>query len=148
VPGAIRSLTMAANTASLDAAMKFVRSGALEADLPEARVVELDLLIKEIFMNVCWHAYLDGKAGVVILSYSIPAPGELNVEVADRGSEFNPLTAVPPDVTLNLESRPIWRVRHPSGQGAGTVHGRSPGSRLEPSELRHIGGVVMATECG
>ena len=98
---------MAANTASLDAAMKFVRSGALEADLPEARVVELDLLIKEIFMNVCWHAYLDGKAGVVILSYSIPAPGELNVEVADRGSEFNPLTAVPPDVTLNLESRPI-----------------------------------------
>jgi serine/threonine-protein kinase RsbW len=98
---------MAANTASLDAAVEFVRSGALEASLPEARVGELDLLIEEIFMNVCWHAYFDGKAGVVILSYSVPAPGELKVEVADQGAEFNPLMAAPPDVTSNLERRPI-----------------------------------------
>ena len=107
MPGATRSLTMAANTASLHAAMEFVRSGALEASLPEARIGELDLLIEEIFMNVCRHAYPEGKQGVVTLTYSVPAPGELSVEVADQGVEFNPLTAAPPDVTLSLEDRPI-----------------------------------------
>jgi serine/threonine-protein kinase RsbW len=107
VPGATRSLTIAADTASLRAAMEFVRTGAMEARLPEGRIGELDLMIEEIFMNVCCHAYLEDKQGEVILTYSIPAPGELSVEVADQGAEFNPLTAPPPDVTLNLESRPL-----------------------------------------
>jgi len=98
---------MAAHTASLPSAVDFVRTGALEASLPQARIGELDLLIEEIFMNVCCHAYPDGRQGVVKLTYSVPAPGELSLEVADQGVEFNPLTAAPPDITLNLESRPI-----------------------------------------
>jgi serine/threonine-protein kinase RsbW len=98
---------MAANTASLHAAIGFVRTGAREASLPEGRIRELDLLIEEIFMNVCTHAYPDGRQGVVTLTYSVPAPGELSVEIADQGAEFNPLTAEAPDLTLNLESRPI-----------------------------------------
>jgi serine/threonine-protein kinase RsbW len=107
VPGATRSLTIAANTASLHAATEFVRTGALEASLPETRIGELDLLVEEIFMNVCCHAYPDGRQGVVAFTYSVPAPGELSLEVADQGPEFNPLMAAPPDLTLNLESRPI-----------------------------------------
>ena len=107
MPGATRSLTLAANTAFLHAGTEFVRTGALEASLPEARIGELDLLIEEIFMNVCWHAYPDGRQGVVTLTYSVPAPGQLSVEVADQGVEFNPLAAPPPDLTLNLESRRI-----------------------------------------
>jgi serine/threonine-protein kinase RsbW len=107
VPGATRSLTVAANTASLQAATEFMRTGALEASLPEARIGELDLLIEEIFMNVCRHGYPDGRQGVVTLTYSVPATGELSLEVADQGPEFNPLTAAPPDLTLELESRPI-----------------------------------------
>ena len=87
--------------------MEFVRTGAAEANLPEGRMGELDLMIEEIFMNVCCHAYPDGRKGVVTLTYSVPEPGELSVEVADQGAEFNPLTAAPPDVTLDLESRPI-----------------------------------------
>jgi serine/threonine-protein kinase RsbW len=98
---------MAADTAFLRAAMEFVRTGAIEASLPEARIGELDLLIEEIFMNVCCHAYPEGRHGVVTLTYTVPAPGELSVEVADQGAEFNPLMAAPPDITLNLESRPI-----------------------------------------
>ena len=87
--------------------MEFVRTGALEANLPEARMGELDLLIEELFMNVCLHGYPEGRQGFVTLAYSVPAPGELSVEVADQGVEFNPLKAAPPDLTLNLESRPI-----------------------------------------
>jgi serine/threonine-protein kinase RsbW len=101
-------LTLPANTALLQDATEFVRNGAVEASLPEERICELDLLIEEIFMNVCCHAYPEGGQGIVALTYSVPAQGELSVEVADQGAEFNPLEAAPPpDITLNLESRPI-----------------------------------------
>jgi anti-sigma regulatory factor (Ser/Thr protein kinase) len=100
-------LRLPANTACLNAATEFVRAGAREARLPEALMGELDLLIEEIFINVCCYGYPAAMPGDVTLSYSVPAPGGLSVEVADQGVEFNPLTAAPPDLTLNLDRRPI-----------------------------------------
>jgi anti-sigma regulatory factor (Ser/Thr protein kinase) len=100
-------LTITAKPASLSAVTEFVRQGALEAGLPEARIDELDLLIDELVMNVCTHAYPRDKPGDVTVSYSIPGPGELSVEVADQGAAFNPLKTEPPDLTLSLEARPI-----------------------------------------
>ncbi len=58
-------------------------------------------------MNVCRHAYPDGMNGTVTVTYSVPVAGELSLEVADQGIEFNPLVAAPPDLTLNLDRRPI-----------------------------------------
>jgi anti-sigma regulatory factor (Ser/Thr protein kinase) len=107
VSSATQSLTIAAKPASLGAVTEFVHKGALEANLPEERTAELDLLVDELIMNVCTHAYPDGRPGDVTVTYSVPAPGELSVEVADQGVEFNPLMAKPPDLTLNLEGRPI-----------------------------------------
>jgi anti-sigma regulatory factor (Ser/Thr protein kinase) len=109
VTGTIRSLTIAAKPALLHAAMEFVRSGAREADLPELRLDELDLLIEELFINVCRYAYADGVQGMVTLTFSITAPGELSVEVADQGAEFNPLTAEPPPTPspVTLQDLPI-----------------------------------------
>lgn len=105
--GAPRSLTIAAKPASLTAVTEFVREGALEASLPEVRIGELDLVIDELIMNVFTHAYPDDTPGDVTVTYSVPAPGELSVEVADQGVEFNPLKIEPPDLTLSLEARPI-----------------------------------------
>jgi len=107
VPCATGSLTIAAKPTSLRAVTEFVRKGALEARLPEERIAELDLLVDELIMNVCIHAYPDDRPGDVTVTYSVPAPGELSVEVADRGVEFNPLNAAPPDLTLSLDARPI-----------------------------------------
>lgn len=107
VPGATRSLTIAAKPAPLSAVTEFVRKGALEASLPEARIGELDLLIDELLMNVSIHAYPDDMPGDVTVTYSVPAPGELSVELADQGVEFNPLKTEPPDLTLSLQDRPI-----------------------------------------
>jgi anti-sigma regulatory factor (Ser/Thr protein kinase) len=72
-------LTVAANTASLHAAIEFVETGALEASLPERRISELSLIIEEIFMNVCRHAYGEGRQGAVTPTYGVPAQGELSV---------------------------------------------------------------------
>ena len=104
---ASRSLTVAAKPASLYAVTEFVRKAAIEANLPEERLDELYLLVDELIMNVCTHAYPDDRPGDVTVTYSVLAPGELMVEVADQGVEFNPLKIEPPDLTLSVEARPI-----------------------------------------
>jgi anti-sigma regulatory factor (Ser/Thr protein kinase) len=86
---------------------EFVREGALDAALPEARLGEVDLLVEELIMNVCAYAYPDDRPGDVTVTHSSPGPGELTVEVADQGAEFNPLKAEKPDLTLSLEARPV-----------------------------------------
>ncbi len=70
-------------------------------------MLELDLLIEEILVNICRYSYPEGAPGTVILTYSIPEPGELSVEVGDQGVEFDPLKASPPDLTLDLAQRPV-----------------------------------------
>ena len=107
VAGAPRSLTLAAKPASLRAIVDFLREGALVASLSEQHIGQLDLLIEELILNVCNHAYPGHNPGEVTVTYSIPAPGELSVEVADQGVHFNPLKSDPPDLSLSLEDRPI-----------------------------------------
>jgi anti-sigma regulatory factor (Ser/Thr protein kinase) len=91
----------------MSAVTAFVRKAAIEANLAEHRLGEVDLLIEELIMNVCTHAYPDNKPGDVTVTCSVPASGELIVEVADQGVEFNPLNSERPDLTLSLEARPI-----------------------------------------
>jgi anti-sigma regulatory factor (Ser/Thr protein kinase) len=100
-------LATAARTEYLASVIAFVRNGALEARLPEARLDEVDLLVEETFLNVCSYAYPEGTPGGVTVTYSVPVPGELSVEVADQGAAFNPLTVAHPDLGLNLEHLPI-----------------------------------------
>jgi serine/threonine-protein kinase RsbW len=102
-----RSLTIAAESSCLRKATEFVREGAREAKLPEARINELDLLLEEAVINVCRYAYPPDRPGSLTVSYSIPAPDEFNVEIADQGAAFDPLAAAAPDVALDLEDRPI-----------------------------------------
>jgi anti-sigma regulatory factor (Ser/Thr protein kinase) len=105
--GTVQSLTLAADAASLGPATEFVRKGANEANLPESRIGELDLVVEEILMNLSRYAYPGGAPGNVTVTYSVPAPGALRVEFADQGCEFDPLTASPPDLALDLSGRPI-----------------------------------------
>ncbi len=102
-----RSLTLEAQTGSLHEVMEFVRQGALEASLPSVRLDELDLVIEEIYVNVCRHAYPPNGPRMASITYWVPSPGELQVEVADQGVEFNPLDFDSPDTGLDLEDRPI-----------------------------------------
>jgi anti-sigma regulatory factor (Ser/Thr protein kinase) len=87
--------------------MEFVHSAAREAQLPEARINELDLLLEEAVINVCRYAYPADRPGSLILTCTIPARGELYLEIADQGVAFDPLAAPAPDLTLDLKDRPI-----------------------------------------
>lgn len=107
MPGIPQSLTLLAKPESLAPVTEFVRKGAREANLPELRVRELELLIEEILVNIWRYSYPEGAPGTVAVTYSVPRPGEMEIEVADQGVEFDPLTADPPDLTLDLSRRPV-----------------------------------------
>ena len=101
------SLTLVANIESLEAFTSFARRAGHQASLPAERLDELDLLIEEILMNVFRYSFPPSEPGTVTLTCSVPAQGELLLEVADQGREFNPLDVPMPDLTLDLEDRPI-----------------------------------------
>ena len=107
MPYAPKSLTLVAKAESLAAVTDFVRTGAGEADLPELKMRQLELLIEEIFVNICRYSYPENAPGSVTITYAIPNFGELNIVVEDQGIEFDPLAAPSPDLTLDLEQRPI-----------------------------------------
>jgi anti-sigma regulatory factor (Ser/Thr protein kinase) len=100
-------LTLTANPESLGPVTEFVRKGAREANLPELHIRQLELLIEEILVNIWRYAYPEGVPGMVMVTYSVPRPGEMDLEVGDQGVEFDPLTAVPPDLTLDLSRMPV-----------------------------------------
>lgn len=105
MPTTPQPLTLLAKADALGAVTRFVREGAREANLPEARMDELDLLVEEIFMNITRHAYPEGAPGVVSVTYFVSMPRELVVEFCDQGVEFNPLAVGPPDLALDLDHR-------------------------------------------
>lgn len=107
MPETPQSLTLVAKAESLGPVTKFIKKGAREANLPESRTDELELLVEEILANIWKYSYPEGAPGSVTVAYSIPAQGELVVEVGDQGVEFDPLKAIPPDLTLDLAQRPI-----------------------------------------
>lgn len=100
-------MTLLAKAESLGPVTRFVREAACQANLPESRLNELDLLVEEVFMNIVRHSYPEGLPGPVSICCLIAAPGELAVEFGDQGPEFNPLNLSPPDLTLDLADRPI-----------------------------------------
>jgi anti-sigma regulatory factor (Ser/Thr protein kinase) len=103
----VQSLTLTATLGSLQPALDFIRKGATEANLPEDRAGQVEVIIEETLMNISRYAYPQGAGGDLTIKYWIPAPGELRFEVADQGREFDPLAASPPDLTLDLGDRPI-----------------------------------------
>lgn len=102
-----QSLTVIAKAESLGPVSEFVKHGAQEADLPELQVRQVELLIEEIFVNIWRYSYPKDAPGEVTLTYSVPKPGELVVEVRDQGVEFDPLVQPAPDLSLDLERRPV-----------------------------------------
>ena len=107
MPGTPHSLTVTAKTEALGPVTEFVREGAREAGLPELRLHQLELLIEEILVNISRYSFPDGLPGTVIITYSVPRPGEMDVEVRDQGVEFDPLVATPPNLAPDLGQRPV-----------------------------------------
>jgi anti-sigma regulatory factor (Ser/Thr protein kinase) len=105
--GASESLSLTATLESLKTATEFVRRGACKAGLTGERLGAVDLVIEELFMNVARHAYPSGANGIVQITWSVPQPSLLAVEIADEGAAFDPLSKAEPGLEPSLGERPV-----------------------------------------
>ncbi|MBO5781696.1 MAG: ATP-binding cassette domain-containing protein [Opitutales bacterium] len=66
----------------------------------------LNLVLEEIFANICLHGY-NGKGGKVDVEMS-KSGGVIRIEISDGAPEFNPLSQAPaPDLISGIEEREI-----------------------------------------
>ncbi len=86
----------------VDFALDFLR----ERELGEKDLNDLHLAIDEACTNCISYAYPEKEPGEIELSCR-SGPDAVAVTIRDWGRPFNPLEAEPPDLTLDLEDRPI-----------------------------------------
>jgi serine/threonine-protein kinase RsbW len=100
-------LRLAARLESLEAFRQFVREGARAAALNDEKQWQLDLVLEEALVNVFRYAYPRDTPGEVRVGWRRSESGGLTVVICDSGREFDPLSKAPPDLTTDLEHRPI-----------------------------------------
>jgi len=100
------SLTVTAHLDSIARCAEFVVACATAAGFPFARVREMELVVEEVLVNICRHAYSDASGEVEIRC--VHADSEhLCVEFIDSGKPFNILASPAPDLTVDVDERQV-----------------------------------------
>lgn len=77
-----------------------------EYDLSMKFKLNLELVIEELFVNICSYAYPDD--GDILIQWHIKDdPSRLIISFLDEGVQFNPLEKEGPDLTLDAKERKI-----------------------------------------
>jgi len=100
------SLTVPAGVDSVARCAEFVAEWIRAAGFPLARLHELELVIEEVVVNICQHAYGDA-AGEIELLCATDSAGNGVLEFIDSGKPFDMLTLPAPDLTAKVEQRPV-----------------------------------------
>jgi serine/threonine-protein kinase RsbW len=107
MPEASSTKNFKADLADLRAAVTFARVGAAAAALPESCWPSLDLVVEEVFVNISRYGYPDQPGGLVEMTYTVPRPGVLGLEIADQGLAYNPLMLRQPGLPSSLNERSV-----------------------------------------
>lgn len=100
-----KELSVPAAIENLDAVTDFV-DGELEAvDCPQKVVMQMNIIIDELFSNIAHYAY-PNEAGDAVIGVTVDE-SSVTITFADKGIPFNPLDRKDPDVTESAEDRPI-----------------------------------------
>ena len=101
-----KSIRRPARIEHLEEIVDFVLATLRENGIAERITSDLHLAVDEACTNCCSYAYPAGRGGDVELTVRI-SPEEVAVIIRDWGEPFNPLKAAAPDLSLDLDDRPI-----------------------------------------
>jgi serine/threonine-protein kinase RsbW len=99
-------LTVTAHPDSIARSAEFVVACATAAGFAPARVREIELVVEEVLVNICYHAYGDAP-GEVELRCVQADPEHLLVEFIDSGKPFNILTSPIPELAVEVDERQV-----------------------------------------
>ena len=95
-----------ANLDQLDAIREFASRSARDAGMDESAIYAVELSMDEACTNIIEHAYEGIKGGEIECTCNIDDKN-LTIIIHDHGKSFNPSSVPLPDLSANLDSRPI-----------------------------------------
>ncbi len=101
-----KTIRLPARIENLERLVDFALAALRQSGAAEKTVADLHLAVDEACTNCISYAYPAGRPGAIELTCRT-GPEEVAVVIRDWGRPFNPLKTVPPDLTLDLEDRPI-----------------------------------------
>jgi serine/threonine-protein kinase RsbW len=99
-------LRLPAVEASLEGFRSFLEQELEHLGLAPARRLEIELVLEELLTNIIRYAYPRGR-GEIEVCYYLESTLRFCLSLKDWGQGFNPLEAAPPDLSPELEERPI-----------------------------------------
>ena len=92
---------------NLNAVNLFVHKSIEQFEVSKRTLMQLDLVVEEIFVNVASYAYAPNTGSVKILIEAKEEPLTVSLTFIDSGVPYNPLEKSDPDVNLSADDRQI-----------------------------------------
>ncbi|MBR1778717.1 MAG: SpoIIE family protein phosphatase [Alphaproteobacteria bacterium] len=102
-----KTITVPAEIEYQDEVMNFVNKRLEKASAPAEVIAQTDIVLDEIFTNICSYAYTPAKGTATVRCSVGGTPAFVSLVFRDKGKPFNPLNKADPDITADIEDREI-----------------------------------------
>ena len=103
----MKEITVDATIENMDTVTAFVDDFLDQIACPMKSKIQINIVIDEIFGNICHYAYKDSVGTVTVRVESGNTPKAVFLTFTDNGIPYNPLETEDPDITLSSEERKI-----------------------------------------
>ena len=103
----MEKLTIEATVENLPVVTEFIIASLEETDCKPKILMQLELVIEEIFVNVASYAYESKSGSCTVCKSFEDNPRAIIVTFIDSGIAYNPLVREDPDTSLGVEERKI-----------------------------------------
>lgn len=103
----MEKLTVEATVENLPQVTDFIIESLEEKNCPPKILMQMELVIEELFVNVAHYAYHPDKGKCTVIKEFEESPRALIMTLIDSGIPYNPLEHEDPDTSLGVEEREI-----------------------------------------
>ena len=103
----MKEITVDATIENMDTVTAFVDDFLDQIACPMKSRIQINIVIDEIFGNICHYAYKDSIGAVTVRVESGNTPKAVFLTFTDTGIPYNPLETEDPDITSSSEERKI-----------------------------------------
>lgn len=103
----MKEITVDATIENMNTVTAFVDDFLDQIACPMKSRIQINIVIDEIFGNICHYAYKDSVGAVTVRVESGNTPKAVFLTFTDNGIPYNPLETEDPDITSSSEERKI-----------------------------------------
>lgn len=100
-------ITLEADVSMLHEVESSIRRKIENVECSEPAIMELEIVVEEIFVNIASYAYAPYKGNVTIKTELVNNNESIRIQFIDSGRQYNPLVSEDPDISASVEDRAI-----------------------------------------